>query len=76
MTAHKTSVLDTNILLRAAFGQRVRQILETHEDEGRFHALAVFACMLPPEGPKGLDLGAAMIYLGQHNVSTAEHDTL
>ena len=35
---HKGSVLDANILLRAVFGQRVRQILEAYEDEARFYS--------------------------------------
>lgn len=34
----KGLVLDANILLRAVFGQRVRQILEAYEDEARFYA--------------------------------------
>lgn len=66
MNAQKGLVLDANILLRAVFGQRIRQILETHENEARFYAPDVFDCMPPPERPKGLDLGVAMIYLGQH----------
>src|SRR5262244_2882673 len=35
---HKGLVLDANILLRAVFGQRVRQILEAYEDEARFYS--------------------------------------
>lgn len=38
MSASKGLVLDANILLRAVFGQRVREILETYEDEVRFYA--------------------------------------
>ena len=38
MTAHKGLVLDANILLRAVFGQRVRQILEAYEDQANFCA--------------------------------------
>ena len=38
MTAHKGLVLDANILLRAIFGQRVRQILEAYEDQANFYA--------------------------------------
>src|SRR5271167_826952 len=38
MTAHKGLVLDANILLRAVFGQRVRQILEAYEDQVNFYA--------------------------------------
>ena len=38
MTAHKGLVLDANILLRAVFGQRVRQILEAYEDQANFYA--------------------------------------
>jgi predicted nucleic acid-binding protein len=34
----KGLVLDANILLRAVFGQRVRRILETYEDEARFYS--------------------------------------
>ena len=37
MTAHKGLVLDANILLRAVFGQRVRQILEAYEDQVSFY---------------------------------------
>ena len=37
MTERRGLVLDANILLRAVFGQRVRQILEKHEDEARFY---------------------------------------
>ena len=37
MTEHRGLVLDANILLRGVFGQRVRQILEKHEDEARFY---------------------------------------
>jgi len=33
MTARKGLVLDANILLRAVFGQRIRQILEGYEDQ-------------------------------------------
>lgn len=33
----KGLVLDANILLRAVFGQRLRQILEAFEDEARFY---------------------------------------
>jgi predicted nucleic acid-binding protein len=38
MTARKGLVLDANILLRAVFGQRVRQILEAYEDQANFYA--------------------------------------
>lgn len=38
MSGRKGLVLDANILLRAVFGQRVREILETYEDEARFYA--------------------------------------
>jgi predicted nucleic acid-binding protein len=34
----KGLVLDANILLRAVFGQRVRQIFEQYEDEARFYS--------------------------------------
>jgi predicted nucleic acid-binding protein len=34
----KGLVLDANILLRAVFGHRVRQILEAYEDEARFYS--------------------------------------
>lgn len=37
MTARKGLVLDANILLRAVFGQRVRQILEAYEDQANFY---------------------------------------
>jgi len=37
MSARKGLVLDANILLRAVFGRRVRQILETYEDEANFY---------------------------------------
>jgi hypothetical protein len=38
MNGRKGLVLDANILLRAVFGRRVRQILEAYEDEARFYA--------------------------------------
>ena len=37
MSERKGLVLDANILLRAVFGRRVREILETYEDEARFY---------------------------------------
>src|SRR5215472_11448878 len=37
MSNRKGLVLDANILLRAVFGQRVRQIIEKYEDEARFY---------------------------------------
>lgn len=37
MTARKGLVLDANILIRAVFGNRVRQILETFEDDANFY---------------------------------------
>ncbi len=37
MSPRKGLVLDANILLRAVFGQRVRQIFESYEDEARFY---------------------------------------
>jgi len=37
MSERKGLVLDANILLRAVFGRRVRQILETYEDQARFY---------------------------------------
>ena len=37
MTERRGLVLDANILLRAVFGQRVRQILEKYEDDARFY---------------------------------------
>ena len=37
MNPHKGLVLDANILLRAVFGVRVRQILETYEDVAAFY---------------------------------------
>lgn len=37
MSERKGLVLDANILLRAVFGQRVREILETYEDEASFY---------------------------------------
>jgi hypothetical protein len=36
MNSRKGLVLDANILLRAVFGTRVRQRLETHEHVARF----------------------------------------
>src|SRR5207253_10200898 len=36
--AQGPSVLDAHTLRRAVFGQRVRQILETYEDEARFYS--------------------------------------
>ena len=38
MTPRKGLVLDANILLRAVFGQRVRQIMEDYEDQANFYA--------------------------------------
>jgi len=38
MTTRKGLVLDANILLRAVFGQRVRQILEAYEYRANFYA--------------------------------------
>jgi hypothetical protein len=38
MTPRKGLVLDANILLRAVFGQRARQILEAYEDKANFYA--------------------------------------
>ena len=37
MSEHKGLVLDANILLRAVLGRRVREILETYEDQARFY---------------------------------------
>ncbi len=37
MSERRGLVLDSNILLRAVFGKRVRQILEKYEDEARFY---------------------------------------
>jgi predicted nucleic acid-binding protein len=37
MSERKGLVLDANILLRAVFGRRVREILETYEDQARFY---------------------------------------
>jgi hypothetical protein len=38
MTQRKGLVLDANILLRAVFGQQVRELLETYEDEVSFYS--------------------------------------
>lgn len=38
MNARKGLVLDANILIRAVFGQRVRQILEAYEDVVSFYS--------------------------------------
>ena len=38
MNARKGLVLDANILIRAVFGQRVRQILEVYEDIAGFYS--------------------------------------
>jgi len=38
MSGRKGLVPDANILLPAVFGQRVRQILEAHEESARFYA--------------------------------------
>jgi hypothetical protein len=38
MTQQKRLVLDANILLRAVFGVRVRNLLETYEDSVSFYA--------------------------------------
>ena len=37
MSQRKGLVLDANILLRAVFGRRVREILETYEDQAQFY---------------------------------------
>jgi len=37
VSGRKGLILDANILLRAVFGQRVRQILEDYEDDARFY---------------------------------------
>ena len=37
MSQRNGLVLDANILLRAVFGRRVREILEKYEDEARFY---------------------------------------
>jgi predicted nucleic acid-binding protein len=37
MNERRGLILDANILLRAVFGRRVRQLLETYEDEARFY---------------------------------------
>jgi hypothetical protein len=37
MNERKGLVLDANILLRAVFGRRVRDILETYEDQAQFY---------------------------------------
>ncbi|MGA8150752.1 MAG: PIN domain-containing protein [Terriglobales bacterium] len=37
MSERRGLVLDANILLRAVFGQRMRQIVEKYEDEARFY---------------------------------------
>jgi predicted nucleic acid-binding protein len=37
MSERKGLVLDANILLRAVFGRRVREILETYEDQAQFY---------------------------------------
>lgn len=38
MNPRKELVLDGNILLRAVFGTRVRQLLETYEDIAGFYS--------------------------------------
>jgi hypothetical protein len=38
MTRRKGLVLDANILLRAVFGQRVRELLEAFEDAVTFYS--------------------------------------
>lgn len=38
MNARRGLVLDANILLRAVFGRRVLQILETYENEASFYS--------------------------------------
>ena len=40
--ARKGLVIDANILIRAVFGQRVRQILETYEDHVNFCAPDIY----------------------------------
>lgn len=70
MSLHKGLVLDANILLRAVFGQRVREILEAYEDEVRFCAPDV--CFADAEKyipdiskRRGLDVDLALSVLEQ-----------
>ena len=37
MSERKGLVLDANILVRAVFGRRVRELLETYEDQAQFY---------------------------------------
>jgi predicted nucleic acid-binding protein len=37
MSASRGLILDANILIRAVFGVRVREILEKYEDEAKFY---------------------------------------
>jgi len=70
MSLHKGLVLDANILLRAVFGQRVREILEAYEHEVRFCAPDV--CFADAEKyipdiskRRGLDVDLALSVLEQ-----------
>ena len=70
MSARKGLIVDANILLRAVFGQRVRQILEAYEDEARFYTPDV--CYLDAEKyipviskDRRFDAGLGLSVLGQ-----------
>lgn len=70
MNPRKGLVLDANVLLRAIFGIRVRQILEAYEDVGAFYspdACFAEAEMYIPDLAKrrGLDPKLALSLLGQ-----------
>ncbi|HTW59946.1 MAG TPA: PIN domain-containing protein [Terriglobales bacterium] len=70
MTAHKGIVLDANILLRAAFGQRVRHILRKYEDQVRFYTPDVSyrdaqKYVVTISEQRQLDSGLALSVLGQ-----------
>jgi predicted nucleic acid-binding protein len=69
MTVRKGLVLDANILLRAVFGQRVRQILERYEEQANFSPEICFqdASKYIPDicSRKNLDVDLAVSVLNQ-----------
>jgi|SRR5215472_929977 len=70
MSARKGLVLDANILLKAVFGRRVREMLETYEDQARFYTPDV--CFQDAEryitvisNERGLDVDLGLSVLDQ-----------
>ena len=61
MSRRKGLMLDANILLRAVFGQRVRELLEAYEDEVDFYSPTYASTM--PENTSRTFLGVAGLIL-------------